>query len=154
MHVTGDREAIPRERDRGLDRLGPCDRAVTGERLVQSGHRSWHSDRLIADVVDPTLEHIAVAVSGLANEEALPLILAGTRTGGGVELEQRIARLRAMNQHHAAAADAAHLGVDHALDEGAGDGRVHRVPAPLHDLEADLGRDGLRAHDYRHELKA
>src|SRR5207245_1895027 len=153
VHITGDREAVARERDRGIDGLGPGDRAVARERLMQPRHRSGDADRLVADVIYPALEHVAVAVGGLADEKALPLVLAAARTGGGVELEQRVARLRAVDQHHAAAADSTHLGVDDTLDEGARDGGINRVPAALHDLEADLGRDRLRADDYRHELK-
>src|SRR6266852_2032282 len=57
-------------------------------------------------------------------------------------------------EHRAAAADAAHLGVDHALHEGARDGRVDRIAPAPHDLEPDLGRNRLGADDDRHEKKS
>jgi len=104
----------------------------------------------VADVIHPTIEYIAVAVRGLTDVEVLPLVLSRACAGGRVELEQHIAVLGAVHEHHSAAADAAHLRVDHSLDEGARDRRIDRIAAAPHDLEADLGRGRLRADDDRH----
>src|SRR5205823_292315 len=134
----------------GLDRLLPGDGAEAGERLVQAGDGARHADRLVAHVVDPAVEHVAVAVRRLPYEDRLPLVLADLRSRGGVELEQRVAGLRAVDEHHAAAADAAHLGIDDPLHERARNGGVDRVAAAAHYLEADLRRQRLGADDDRH----
>ena len=153
VHVARDREAVARERDRGLDRLLPRDAAEPGQRLVQAGDGARDADRLVPDVVDPAVEHVSVTVRRFANEDRLPLVLAHERTGGAVELEQRIAALGAVDEHHAASADAAHLRIDDALHEGARDGGVDRIAPAPHHLEPDLGRHRLRADDDRHARK-
>ena len=144
------RESVASQGDRRLYGLLPRDRAKPRECLVQPGHRAGHGDRLIAHVVDPAIEHVAVAVGGLAEEDRLPLVLAGTRAGRAVELEQRVAALRRVDEHRAAPADAAHLRIDDALHESACDGGINRVAATPHDLETDLRRLGLRADDDGH----
>jgi hypothetical protein len=58
-----------------------------------------------------------------------------------------------VDKHHPAAADPAHVRVDHTLDEGDGDRRVDGVATPPHDFEADLGCLGLGADDDRHKRK-
>ncbi len=153
MHVPGDRKAVAGERDGRLDRLRPRDGAEPGQRLVQPRHRAWNSDRLVADVVHPPLEHVAVAIRGLADEPVSPLVLSRAPARGRVELEQSVAGPNAMHEHHAAAAEAAHLGIDHALHEGACDGRVDRIATAPHDLQPDLGRSGLRADDDGHTTR-
>ena len=150
MHETGDREALPRQRNRGLDRLSPGDRSEARERFVEPCHSARDRDRLVSHVVDPTLEDVSITIGRLADEEPFPLVLPDTRARGAVELDQRVTGLRAVHQHRAAAADAAHLRVDDALHERAGDGRVHRVAPSPHDIEPDLRSLGLRADDDRH----
>jgi len=150
---AGDWESVASEGDRRLDRLLPRDRAESRQRLMQAGHRARYGDRLIANVVDPSLEHVAIAVGCLANEDRLPLVFARPGAGGAVELEQSVAPLRAVDEHRATPADAAHLGIDDALHERARDGRVDGVAAAPHDLEADLRRLGLRADDEGHGRK-
>src|SRR4029077_3224512 len=59
----------------------------------------------------------------------------------------------AVHQHHAAAADAAHLRIYHALHESARDGGVDRVATAPQDLETYLGGLRLRTNDDRHERK-
>jgi hypothetical protein len=56
-----------------------------------------------------------------------------------------------VDQHYAATADATHLGIHHALDEGAGHSGVDSIAAPPHHLEADLGSLGLWSDDDGHE---
>jgi hypothetical protein len=58
-----------------------------------------------------------------------------------------------VHEHHAAAADAAHLRIDHSLHERTGDGGIDRVSAAPQDLETYLSGLRLRAHDDRHERK-
>src|ERR1700682_3151688 len=101
-------------------------------------------------VVHRPSEHVPVAIRRLTDEQVLPLVLSRTRAGRGIELEKRITALGVVHQHHATAADAAHLRVDHALHEGARDGGVHGVSATPHDLEANLGCLRLRADDDGH----
>jgi hypothetical protein len=55
-----------------------------------------------------------------------------------------------VDQHHPASTDAAHLGIDHALDESGGDRGVHGVSAAPHHLETYLRRLRLRADDDGH----
>src|SRR5438093_639438 len=150
VHVTGDGKAVAGEGDRWLDRLLPRDRAEPGQRLMQAGHCARYGDGLIADVVDPSLAHVSVVIGCLADEDRLPLILACSRARGAVELEQGVAALRAVHEHRAAPADAAHLRIDDALHERARDGRINGVATAPHDLEADLRRLGLRADDDGH----
>ena len=83
VHVAADRESVPGDRDRGLDRLLPGDGAESVQRLVQARHRAGHADRLVPHIVDESLEHVAVTVRGLADEDRLPLVLANARPGGG-----------------------------------------------------------------------
>ena len=117
---------------------------------MQPGHRPRHADRLVAHVVDPALEHVAVAISRLAQKAFLPHVLSGAGAGCRIELEQRILTAGVVDEHHTASADAAHLRVEHTLHECAGDRRVDRVAAATHHVERDLGRLRLRRDDYGH----
>ena len=75
MHESGDWETLPRERNRGLDRLLPRDRTEPRQRFVQPSHGARDRDRLISDVVDPTLEDVPITIGRLADEAPLPLVL-------------------------------------------------------------------------------
>src|SRR5438105_14163812 len=112
---------------------------------MQAGNRARNAYRLIADVVDPAFEHVAVTIRRLAYEDRRPLVLAHERPRGAVELEQRVTGLRAVDKHHSAAAEAAHLWVDHALHERARDRGVDSVAASPQDVEPDLCGPRLRA---------
>src|SRR6184192_597273 len=113
-------------------------------------HRAGHADRLVAHVVDRSIEHVAVAVGGLAQEQPLPHVLAHQRAGGRVELEQHVLAVPVVHEHHATAADAAHLRVEHALRERACDRGVDRVAPAAQNLQADLGGLRLRRDDDCH----
>ena len=76
VHIARDWKALAGERDCGLDGLFPGDGAEPGQRLVEARDCSWHRDGLVPDVIDPAVEHIAVTVRGLADEDALPLVFA------------------------------------------------------------------------------
>src|SRR5690242_2635177 len=117
---------------------------------MKAGHSSGYTDRLVADVVDPAVENVAVAISGLADEDRLPLVLARSRASCRVELEQRIRALCAVDEHRAAAADPAHLRIDDTLHECACDRRVDRVAAASHHVQAYLGSQRLRTDDHSH----
>src|SRR5690242_1396129 len=117
---------------------------------MEAGHGSGYADRLVADVVDPAVENVAVSISRLADEDRLPLVLARSRARGRVELEQRIRALRAVHEHRAAAADPTHLRIDDSLHECACDGRIDRVATAPHDVETYLGSQRLRTHDHSH----
>jgi hypothetical protein len=58
-----------------------------------------------------------------------------------------------VHEHRPAAANPAHVRIDHALNESDGDSGVDRVAAPPHDIEANLGCLRLRADDDRHKNK-
>ena len=120
---------------------------------MQAGHRAGHRDRLIANVIDPSVEDVAIAVGGFADEQGLPLVFARPRSGGGVKLEQRLATLWVVHEHGTAAAESAHLRIDHALHECARDRGIDGVAAAPHDLEANLCRERLRADDDGHARK-
>ena len=106
---------------------------------------------MVTDVVDPSLEHVAVTVGRLADEELLPLVLTRARACSGIELEESVTTLRAVHQHHATTADPAHLRIHHALDESAGHRGIDGVAAPPHDLQPDLSSLGLGSDDDGHE---
>src|SRR5207237_9702240 len=95
VHVPGDGEAVPRERDRRLDGLLPRDRAEPGQRLMEARHGARHRHRPVADVVDPTVEHVAVTVGGFADEDRVPLVFTDLRPGRGATLETRVTWERA-----------------------------------------------------------
>ena len=150
MHEPGHGKAITCERDGRFDCLRPRDRPVSHQGFVQPRHRAWNAHRLVTHIVHPALEHVAVAVRSLAEEAVLPHVFADERARRRVELEERISVPWTVHEHHAAAAEAAHLGVEDALDEGASDGGVDGIAPAPHDLEPDLGRDRLRADDDGH----
>jgi hypothetical protein len=58
-----------------------------------------------------------------------------------------------VDEHHAAAADSAHLRIHHALNESAGHGSIHSVAATAHNVQPDLRRVRLWGDDYGHEGK-
>src|SRR5262249_51895792 len=106
--VPGDQHSRLRGPDARLEGLSPRDGAVTAQSLVQACHRARHAHALVAAVVYPAAEHIAVAVRGLPDEEVRPLVLPDSGPGTGVELNQLLPSLAGkVEQHHARAPDAA-----------------------------------------------
>ncbi len=75
VHVAGDSKAVAGERDGRLDGLRPGDRAVPRQRLMQPRHRAGDAHRSVADVVHPAFEHVSIPIGGLAQKQALPLVL-------------------------------------------------------------------------------
>src|SRR5215510_13382419 len=122
---------------------------MTAQSLGQARHSSRHAHALVATVVHPVLQHVAVAVARLTDEEVLPLVFADPGAGACVELDDLLpALIRKVDQHHTRAADPAHHRVDHALHQGCGDGTIDSVAAVTQDSQPRLSGRRLRADDH------
>ena len=119
----------------------------------QPGDGARHRDALVVGVVDAALDDVVVAIGGFLDEDRLPLVGAHPGAGAGVELDHLgPAFAGAVDEHHPTATDPAHLGVDHALAERGGDGRIDGISTLPQHLEAGLGGQGLRADDHGRHL--
>src|SRR2546421_12927650 len=67
VHESADREPMARQRDRRLDGLLPRDGPKTSQRLVKAGDSPRNANGLVADIVDPAVEHVAVTIRSLAD---------------------------------------------------------------------------------------
>ena len=106
-------------------------------------------DGLVAHVVAAVPEDEAEAVAHLPHNLVGPHLGGGGGGGAAVEVDAGVdASLRQIELHAAEAGDAGHLGVHHALHEGAGDGGVDGVAAVTQDDGAGLHRFRLGRHDH------
>ena len=117
--------------------------------FLEGAQRRRHADRLVADIVDTTLEHEAEAVARLALDQVRPHVRPGGGRRGRVEVDIFV---RVPPRHVDAGAtearNPAHQRIDDGLDEGCRDRRVDRIAARSHRL--DTGLCGLRLRRYNH----
>ena len=158
-HAEGDLERrIPARRkaalgrlDGGRQRIGPGERAVALQRQSEAGDGARHRNGLRPD-------HVAVAFHARPDEQRVlrPLLaaerIAGRvergRRGHGIVDADRAPLVGQMDQHDAAAADAAHPGLGRGEAERRDDRRVHGIAAGLQHRRALLRRLGLlRGHE-------
>ena len=147
-HVGPDRKAVLAVFDRGRDEVGQLPAAIPREGRVErpEGHRG--RDRLVADLVDRSLEEEAEAVLGLAPNEVRPHVGAGGERRAAVEVEHPVhAPPREVDVHGAEAGHPAHERIDRGLDERARDRGVDRVPAFPQHVGPGLRRLRLRGGD-------
>ena len=137
--------------DGGRQRIGPGERAVALQRHGEARNGARHRHRLGPD-------HVAVAFHARPDEQRVlrPLLaaerIAGRiergRRGHGIVDADRAPLVRQMDQHDAAAADAAHPGLGRGEAERRDDRRVHGIAAGLQHRRALLRRLGLlRGHE-------
>jgi hypothetical protein len=136
-------------RDGGLHDLLPGQSAVLTMRVTVRAKAGGHADGLVADVVDPPAQDEPVAVTRLGLDAVCPHVGPHRAWRWRVEVDVAVEPAPQRDTATPEARDAAHHRVDHALHEGTGDGRIHRVAARLEHLRAGLGRLGLRGHDHR-----
>jgi len=117
--------------------------------LSEGLERRRHADRLIADVVDITLEDETIAVAGFAFDQGFPHVGAHAARRGRVEVVVDMNSLgRKIGSQAAEAGDAAHQRVDDGLDQGSRDSGIDGVTPGSQDVSSGLGGLGLRCYDH------
>ena len=129
--------------DGGRQRVGPGERAVSLQRHREAGDGARHGDRFRPD-------HVAVAFHARPDEQRVlrPLLaaerIAGRvergRRGHGIVDADRAPLVGEMDQHDAAAADAAHPGLRRGEAKRRDDRRIHRIAPGLEHRRALLRR--------------
>ncbi len=135
--------------DGRLDDARPRQRAVLLVRLVVHLEVGGGADRLVADVVDAPLQDEAVAVARLALDQVGPHVgpRGERRRRVGIDIAVELLA-RHVDAARAEARDAAHLRIDHALHQRAGDAGIDGIAALTQHVGAGLGGFGLRRHDH------
>ena len=133
-------EALPRERDRGLDEVAPLARREAPVGLLEPGEEPGHRDRALADV-----EHLRPRVAEV-DDELLHLAEAcGRDAEEAVEHGRLAARL--VDEHEPAAGRAGQRPFGDERRERGGEERVDRVPALAQDARARLGGQRMTGCD-------
>ena len=144
-------EAFPGDSGRRLQDCLPG----TGSPALQHGgeslDRTGDADRLVSQVVDLVLQEEAPAVGIGSQDRLLPHGGRDLRTGhcGGIQDSPvPLGIAGEVERRDDVAADPAHVGAQHRLHQGAGDGGVHRVAARHQDLGPLFHRHGLGSDDH------
>ena len=137
-----DREAFAGERDARRDQFLPRQFGVAAMRFLHAGHHAGHRDRAGA-------VNVAVVLHPRPGEDVGRGAVAGQRIILKPQAPRRAHAVvdhlvavfaRAVEHHRAAAAEAAHPGLQHAERKGGRDHRVDAVAAGRQHLGADLRR--------------